>query len=126
MITFIKKDNSQFEYNKADMKKVKIYETFIKLTTHNNHDITIDLSMLKSIEIENENLCLFVFTGEVYEQEMKVDYEQFCDLSEEVPYEDLDEDSSWSAKAVKDRKFIVCDGELEIYNELKYINYQIL
>lgn len=115
MITFIKKDNSQFEYNKADMKKVKIYETFIKLTSHDNHDITIDLSTLENIEIENENLYLFIYTGQQYDQEMKVDYEDYCDLSAEVPYQS----SSWFVQSIKNRKYIVCDSMLEIYTKLK-------
>lgn len=115
MITFIKKDNSKVEYNKSDMKKINIYETFIKLTTHDNQDIIIDLSMLENIEIENENLYLFVYTGQQYDQEMKVDYEDYCDLSEEVPYEY----SSWCSKSIKDRKYIICDSMLEIYTELK-------
>src|SRR5699024_739140 len=119
MITFIKKDNSKVEYNKSDMKKINIYETFIKLTTHDNQDIIIDLSMLENIEIENENLYLFVYTGQQYEQEMKVEYEDYCDLSEEVTYEDLDENFEWSAKKFKDKKYIVCNGMLEIYTEFE-------
>ena len=126
MITFIKKDNSKVEYNKSDMKKINIYETFIKLTTHDNQDIIIDLSMIDNIEFNNEqvyifnqNIYLYVYTGKQYDQEMKVDYEHFCDLSEEVPYEDLDENFEWSAKKFKDKKYIVCNGMLEIYTEIK-------
>lgn len=115
MIRFIRKDNTKFEYNQNDMKKIKVYETYIKLTSYDNHDIAIDLSMLENIEIENEDLYLFVYTGQEYDQEMKVDYEDYCDLSEEVPYEY----SSWYVKSIKDRKYIICDSMLEIYTNLK-------
>jgi hypothetical protein len=111
MFKVFNKDGSQYISNEKILS-INVTDQYLSLDLDNDSIIIVELENTQSIQIEENEF--YVYTGKQYDKEMKVDYEQFCDLSEEVRYEDLDENYCWSAKKVKEREYIVCNGMLEI------------
>lgn len=108
-ITLNKKNNDIITID--NISNIEVLDTCLIIKSSKN-DTVLLLDNVSTIIVDESDY--FVYTGKEYNEEMKVDYQEFCMDSDIFSYETLNDNHIWNGKKHENKQFVICDGMLDI------------